>query len=94
LSSAADTLLAPRLGHQFRGPSLSFVTRAIGDFAGGSSIPPAGLHSSHGIPAPQLQTSARMLPPQFAGRSGWFSQTQPLLSQIEQRTTVIAAAGP
>ena len=38
-------------GHQFRGLSLSIVTCAIGDFAGGSSMPPQGLHS-HGMPAP------------------------------------------
>ena len=36
-----------RAGHQCRGPFLSSVTRAIGEIAGGSSIPPRGLQASH-----------------------------------------------
>ena len=36
-----------RAGHQCRGPFLSSVTRAIGEIAGGSSIPPRGLQALH-----------------------------------------------
>jgi hypothetical protein len=63
------------------------VTRVNGDFAGGSSMPPAGLQYSHGIPAPQSQASARWLSPR-QGRSGWFSQTQPVSSQTSHRIAI------
>jgi hypothetical protein len=52
-------------GHQCRGPFLSYVTRAIGESFGGSSVPPQGLHS-HGMPAPQSHASARWLWPRQA----------------------------
>jgi hypothetical protein len=40
-----------------------------------------GLQSSQGAPAPQSQASNRLLNI-LKGRSGWFSQTQPVLSQV------------
>src|ERR1700733_2003364 len=67
---------------QFRGPPPSIVTRAIGYFAGGSSIPPDGLQSSQGMPAPRSHASARSLVPR-QGRSGWFSHTRLVLSQTK-----------
>jgi hypothetical protein len=48
--------------------------------------PGAGLlQIGQGIPAPQLHTSHRLLPPQSEGRLGWFSHTQPVSSQVWQR---------
>jgi hypothetical protein len=44
------------------------------------------LHS-HGMPGPQSHASARWLLPRQR-RSGWFSQTQPVLSQTEHAMTV------
>jgi hypothetical protein len=56
--------------YQWRGPlSRSIVTRAIGDFAGGSSIPPLRLQASQGMPAPHSHASAHWLVP-LHGRSG------------------------
>jgi hypothetical protein len=55
---------------QCRGPFLSNVTRAIGEMAGGSSMPPQGLHSQD-IPGPHSQASARWLVPR-QGRSDGF----------------------
>jgi hypothetical protein len=67
---------------QCRGSFLSSVTRPIGEMAGGSSISPQGLQASHGIPTlTQSRASARWLVPRH-GRSGWFSQTQPVSLQM------------
>jgi hypothetical protein len=66
----------------------SIVTRAIGDFAGGSSTPPLGLQASQGMPAPHSHAAARWLVPRH-GRSGWFSQTHPPSSQLVHLMAVI-----
>jgi hypothetical protein len=42
-----------------------------------------GLQISHGAPAPQSHASARLLNI-LNGRSGWFSHTQPVSSQLAQ----------
>jgi hypothetical protein len=53
-----------------RGPFLSYIMRAIGEIAAGSSIPPLGLQASHGIPTlTQSHASVRWLVPR-QGRSG------------------------
>jgi hypothetical protein len=67
---------------------LSIVTlMPVLDMSGGWSAS-HGLQSSQGAPAPQSQASNRLLNI-LKGRSGWFSQTQPVLSQV---THVIAPA--
>jgi hypothetical protein len=53
-----------------RGPFLSYVTRAIGENVGDSSMPPQGLQNSQGMPTrTQSHASARWLVPRH-GRSG------------------------
>jgi hypothetical protein len=67
---------------------LSSVTRAIGELAGGSSIPPLGLQASHVMPTlTQSHASARWLVPR-QGRSGCSSQTQPVSSQTKHAMNV------
>jgi hypothetical protein len=48
-------------------------------------MPPDGLQTAHGMPAPHSHASARWLVPRY-GRSGWFSQIHPLLPQMMQVT--------
>jgi hypothetical protein len=74
---------------QSRGPTFSGsdATRAIGDFAGGSSMLPQGLQASHGMPGPQSHASTRWLVPRH-GQSGWSPQTQLVPSQLLHRMAV------
>jgi hypothetical protein len=61
----------------------SAMASVIPVLAGGSSMPPQGLQNSQGMPAPQPHASARLLSP-CQGRFGWFSHTQPVVSQFKR----------
>jgi hypothetical protein len=68
--------------HQCLDPSLSKATVITPETSGGLSST-GWLHHSHGAPAPHSQPFG--ISDGFAqGRSGWFSQTQPVPAQILQ----------